>query len=45
MQEKGLKKSHHHFEKQGITDSRIVVRFWIAAVVCALLGLASLKLR
>ena len=36
---------HHHFEKQGMPDSRIVVRFWIAAVLCALLGLASLKLR
>ena len=36
---------HHHFEKLGIPDSRIIVRFWIIAVICALIGLGMLKLR
>ncbi len=36
---------HHHFEQLGWTESQIVIRFWIIAVVLALLGLASLKLR
>jgi phospho-N-acetylmuramoyl-pentapeptide-transferase len=36
---------HHHFEHQGWTEPQIVIRFWIIAVVLALLGLSSLKLR
>lgn len=36
---------HHHFEKMGVPDSRIVVRFWIVAILCALLGLVMMKLR
>ncbi|MEG6509118.1 phospho-N-acetylmuramoyl-pentapeptide-transferase [Methyloligella sp. 2.7D] len=36
---------HHHFEQKGWKESTIVVRFWIIAVVLALLGLATLKLR
>ncbi len=36
---------HHHFEESGWPESRVIVRFWIAAVVFALLGLATLKLR
>ena len=36
---------HHHFEKKGIPDSKITIRFWIFAVLCALIGLATLKLR
>ncbi len=36
---------HHHFEQLGWTESQIVIRFWIIAVVLALLGLSSLKLR
>jgi phospho-N-acetylmuramoyl-pentapeptide-transferase len=35
---------HHHFQFRGWTESKIVVRFWIAAAVCALVGLAGLKL-
>jgi phospho-N-acetylmuramoyl-pentapeptide-transferase len=35
---------HHHFQFLGWPESRIVVRFWIAAAVCAILGLAALKL-
>lgn len=36
---------HHHFEKKGWTESQVVVRFWIIAVMLALVGLATLKLR
>ncbi len=36
---------HHHFEKLGWTETQIVVRFWIIGGVCALLALATLKLR
>ncbi len=36
---------HHHFEKLGWTESQVVVRFWIIAVILALIGLSSLKLR
>ncbi len=36
---------HHHFEKKGWAESTVVVRFWIIAVVLALIGLSSLKLR
>ena len=35
---------HHHFEMKGWTETQIVTRFWIIAGICALLGLASLKL-
>jgi len=36
---------HHHFEQVGWSESQIVIRFWIIAVVLALIGLSSLKLR
>jgi phospho-N-acetylmuramoyl-pentapeptide-transferase len=36
---------HHHFEQLGWTEPQIVIRFWIIAVVLALAGLATLKLR
>jgi len=36
---------HHHFEKLGWAESTIVVRFWIVALMLAMLGLATLKLR
>ncbi len=36
---------HHHFEKLGWAEPTIVIRFWIIAVILALLGLATLKLR
>ncbi len=36
---------HHHFEKLGWTESQVVIRFWIVAVVLALVGLSTLKLR
>jgi phospho-N-acetylmuramoyl-pentapeptide-transferase len=36
---------HHHFEQLGWTESQVVIRFWIIAIVLALIGLSSLKLR
>ena len=36
---------HHHFEKKGWQEATIVIRFWIIAVILALVGLATLKLR
>lgn len=36
---------HHHFEQLGWTEPQVVIRFWIIAVVLALTGLATLKLR
>ena len=36
---------HHHFEQKGWTESQVVIRFWIIAVMLALAGLSTLKLR
>lgn len=36
---------HHHFEKKGWPETTIVIRFWIIAIVLALIGLSTLKLR
>ena len=36
---------HHHFELSGWKESRVVVRFWIAAALFALVGLSTLKLQ
>lgn len=36
---------HHHFEKKGWSEPTIVIRFWIIAVILALVGLSTLKLR
>jgi phospho-N-acetylmuramoyl-pentapeptide-transferase len=36
---------HHHFEKLGWTESKTIVRFWIAGLVMALFALSTLKLR
>lgn len=36
---------HHHFEKKGWSEPTIVIRFWIIAVILAMIGLATLKLR
>ena len=36
---------HHHFEKKGWAEATIVIRFWIIAIILALVGLATLKLR
>jgi phospho-N-acetylmuramoyl-pentapeptide-transferase len=34
---------HHHFQFKGWPESKIVVRFWIASALCAVLGLAMIK--
>lgn len=36
---------HHHFELSGMTETKIIVRFWIISILLALLSLATLKLR
>ncbi len=36
---------HHHFEQMGWEESKIVIRFWIIALILAIAGLATLKLR
>ena len=34
---------HHHFEQNGVPESKIVIRFWIVAIVLALVGFVFLK--
>ncbi len=34
---------HHHFQFEGWSETQIVVRFWIAAAICASMGLGSLR--
>jgi len=36
---------HHHFEQKGWAEPTIVIRFWIIALILALAGLSTLKLR
>jgi UDP-N-acetylmuramyl pentapeptide phosphotransferase/UDP-N-acetylglucosamine-1-phosphate transferase len=36
---------HHHFEQLGWKEPTVVIRFWIIAVILALIGLSTLKLR
>jgi phospho-N-acetylmuramoyl-pentapeptide-transferase len=36
---------HHHFEQKGWKEQTVVIRFWIIAVILALIGLSTLKLR
>lgn len=36
---------HHHFQRLGWHESKIVVRFWIVGLLCAVAGLATLKIR
>ncbi|MEZ5680249.1 MAG: phospho-N-acetylmuramoyl-pentapeptide-transferase [Erythrobacter sp.] len=36
---------HHHFEQLGWSESKVVIRFWIVAIILAMMGLATLKLR
>jgi phospho-N-acetylmuramoyl-pentapeptide-transferase len=36
---------HHHFELKGLTETKIIVRFWITSLLLAVLSLATLKLR
>lgn len=36
---------HHHFEQLGWSESKVVVRFWIMGVLCALIALSTMKVR
>jgi len=36
---------HHHFEMKGWAESKVIVRFWIIAAMCALVAISTLKLR
>ncbi|MDY0276107.1 MAG: phospho-N-acetylmuramoyl-pentapeptide-transferase [Desulfomicrobium sp.] len=36
---------HHHFEKKGVHESKIIVRFWILSLLLAVMALGTLKLR
>ncbi len=41
----GMAPIHHHYEKKGWSEPTVVIRFWIIAVIFALIGLSTLKLR
>ena len=36
---------HHHFQKRGWPETKVVLRFWVLSLMCALAGLGTLKLR
>lgn len=36
---------HHHFEKLGWPESKVVIRFWIVGIFCAMLAFSTLKIR
>jgi phospho-N-acetylmuramoyl-pentapeptide-transferase len=36
---------HHHFEQIGWHENRVIIRFWIAGIVCAMFAFATLKIR
>jgi phospho-N-acetylmuramoyl-pentapeptide-transferase len=36
---------HHHYQKKGYHESKIVTRFWIITVLCVLFSVATLKMR
>jgi phospho-N-acetylmuramoyl-pentapeptide-transferase len=36
---------HHHYELKGWPETQVVVRFWILAVLFALMSLATFKIR
>ncbi len=36
---------HHHYQKQGYHEAKIVTRFWIVTILCVLLSIATLKMR
>ncbi len=36
---------HHHYRKRGLAEAKIVTRFYIAAILCGVLALATLKIR
>jgi len=36
---------HHHFEKRGWAESKVIIRFWILGILCALIAFSTLKIR
>lgn len=36
---------HHHYQKKGFHENKIVIRFWIATILCVLLSILTLKMR
>ena len=36
---------HHHFQLKGIHENKIVIRFWVIALILAVLSIVTLKLR
>jgi phospho-N-acetylmuramoyl-pentapeptide-transferase len=36
---------HHHYQKKGYPESKIVVRFWIVAIILAVISIVTLKIR
>jgi phospho-N-acetylmuramoyl-pentapeptide-transferase len=36
---------HHHYEALGLHENKVTVRFWIVSVICAVVALATLKMR
>ena len=36
---------HHHYEKKGLAEPKIIVRFWIITLILVLISLASIKIR
>ena len=36
---------HHHFQKKGFPEPKIVTRFWIVGIILAILTIATLKMR
>ncbi|MFP4623128.1 MAG: phospho-N-acetylmuramoyl-pentapeptide-transferase [Gemmatimonadota bacterium] len=36
---------HHHFERRGWAESKVIIRFWILGILCALMAFSTLKIR
>ena len=36
---------HHHYQKKGFHENKIVIRFWIATILCVMLSILTLKMR
>ena len=36
---------HHHFEKAGWSETKVIFRFWILGVLCSLIAFSTLKIR
>ena len=36
---------HHHYQKKGFHENKIVMRFWIVTIICVMLSIVTLKIR